>query len=600
MKKLLVKYPVELLVGLCLLLFFTTRPVDTQWNRVIFSDGLGYYAHLPAVFIYQDLEFEFYHDIKAKYLEQTERQQHTFVNYFKEETVNKYFSGAALLWLPFFLLAHLLSWLFGFEPDGYSLLYQYGIGLAGVFYLWLGSKAVYRMLQRFSDNPWHIAAALTLTILGTNLFFYAVYSGSMTHVYSFALIAWFLELAFRFNDSHNKRWLYGAALCFGLIVITRPSNGIVLFTLPFIAGSWANLKQLFATTFQRVHYWTVGLGIIGLLLFMQSLLWYLESGHWYVYTYAEEGFDFARLKWLQSLFSYRKGWFVYTPLALVAIIGLEVAFRKNKFQGWALAGFLLFMVYIISSWQVWWYGGGFGLRAYVDFYALIAVLLLFTIQWISVHGKARIVFGIGVTGMLLLNLVQTYQYQIYILPYDDINKEIYWSNFLRLQRRAQVRLDHKDVVSIKQVENDLETEMEGWGNKHTFSTEKAHSGVRSSKMQRKSPYGVIYKTRIGSNITTANGKIAVASNVWTDQEESKIVLTMSLVSEGIAYHKRSFSLSEFTIQGGWTPVEFAMDLKKLRSPEDSLVTYYWIANEKEKAFVDDVRVSFISMKEEEF
>ena len=56
--------------------------------------------------------------------------------------------GLALLLLPFFLIAHLLSYFLSYPMDGYSLLYQYAISIAALFYLWLGCKYLMRLVTK--------------------------------------------------------------------------------------------------------------------------------------------------------------------------------------------------------------------------------------------------------------------------------------------------------------------------------------------------------------------------------------------------------------------------------------------------------------------
>jgi hypothetical protein len=100
------------------------------------GDGKGYYAYLPATFIYHDQPFNFIQKTEKKYYPESTRCD--FRVNVKGKLVNKYFIGTALLWSPFFLLAHLLSHVLDLPLDGYVPLYQYSILIAAVFYLWLG------------------------------------------------------------------------------------------------------------------------------------------------------------------------------------------------------------------------------------------------------------------------------------------------------------------------------------------------------------------------------------------------------------------------------------------------------------------------------
>ena len=81
-----------------------------HWRGIIESDGKGYYAYLPAIFIYKDLNFGFFDEIeKEKYY-----NQNLYYDYRAQAngvTINKYYCGTALAELPFFVLAHISSYL---------------------------------------------------------------------------------------------------------------------------------------------------------------------------------------------------------------------------------------------------------------------------------------------------------------------------------------------------------------------------------------------------------------------------------------------------------------------------------------------------------
>ena len=62
-----------------------------HWKNIIEADGKGYYAHLPATFIYNDLNFSFFDSIEKRYPNPA-----IFYDYrvsCEGKTCNKYFSG---------------------------------------------------------------------------------------------------------------------------------------------------------------------------------------------------------------------------------------------------------------------------------------------------------------------------------------------------------------------------------------------------------------------------------------------------------------------------------------------------------------------------
>ena len=86
------------------------------------ADGKGYYAYLPAVFVYNDLNFSFFDDIeKKKYYNENHYYDYRYT--YDGKIINKYYSGTALMLSPFFLAGHLLSIISDAPADGYSKIY---------------------------------------------------------------------------------------------------------------------------------------------------------------------------------------------------------------------------------------------------------------------------------------------------------------------------------------------------------------------------------------------------------------------------------------------------------------------------------------------
>jgi hypothetical protein len=54
---------------------------------------------------------------------------------------------------------------------------------------------------------------------------------------------------------------------------------------------------------------------------LQSIIYYLQSGYFFVYSYGREGFNFLDSHMIDILYSYKKGLFVYTPVTLIAMYG---------------------------------------------------------------------------------------------------------------------------------------------------------------------------------------------------------------------------------------------------------------------------------------
>ena len=216
--------------------FFCTKDFSNKYDKVIMAEGLGYYVYLPAAFIYHDNTFSFFNEVSQKYYYPSYNPPtRNFINEFDGIRVNKYFPGVSLLWMPFFLLAHLLALLFHLPADGYSDIYQYGIGIAGIFYTWLGLRFTKKILTHFKIPALIQVAVLSILLFGTNLLLYASTWSSQTHCYSFFLIAAFFWFVIRLlSTEYDKRnFLLGMSFIFlALIISVRPQNIIILLLLP--------------------------------------------------------------------------------------------------------------------------------------------------------------------------------------------------------------------------------------------------------------------------------------------------------------------------------------------------------------------------------
>ena len=201
------------------------------WKSVISSDGIGYYAYLPSLIIYADPSWEkFTAAERANYGRPDYNPQYlTNVN---GKQVNKYFSGEAILLLPFFLTAIIFSWITGADINGLSFWFQLFTGLGSLFYLFCGLYFLKKILAwfRFSENATSIT--LAAVIAGTNLLYYAMSQPAMSHTFSFFAINSFLWLSIRFSENPARPYGTLCGLMLGLVILLRPTNLILVFALP--------------------------------------------------------------------------------------------------------------------------------------------------------------------------------------------------------------------------------------------------------------------------------------------------------------------------------------------------------------------------------
>ena len=80
---------------------------------------------------------------------------------------------------------------------------------------------------------------------------------------------------------------------------------------------------------------------------------------------------------------------------------------------------------------MWFYGGGFGMRPVIDFYVFFAILLSLLIKLSFEKKSLKWISTIAIAICIFIAQIQTYQKVNFILPWDGINKEIYWQLFLK-------------------------------------------------------------------------------------------------------------------------------------------------------------------------
>jgi len=419
------------------------------WNqegRVIAHDVKSYYAYLPAFIIHHNIGLD---SVLSKSMELNEK--YGALPSPAGKYVMQYTMGNALMYSPFFIFAHISSPLFGFAQDGYSAPYKIGLLLSSIFYLIIGMFLLIRYLSVFYKQ-YAIAFSILIIFLGTNLLYYSTLEAAMPHSYSFALICVFIYLTYKWYLNPNALLSIMLGLVIGLIVLIRPSNIIVLiFFLLYGIDSLELLKRRILLLMGKSHYLLL-MAIFSLIVWIPQLLyWKHVTGHYLYYSYGSQGFYFNNPQVLNSLFSYKKGWILYTPLMSLSFIGLFIISRYQKGLTFAIVLFLILNIYILSSWCQWWFGGSFGLRAYIDSYAILALPLTALNNYILSRRLFKgILYILLIVGLIILNLFQTSQYYHGSIHWVNMNREAYWDSFGRLKPSSNFKnLINQNYSNIK-------------------------------------------------------------------------------------------------------------------------------------------------------
>lgn len=395
-----------------------------KWQDVLESDAWGYYAYLPAVFIYNDLNFKFYDEVMHHgYFEERLAYDYRVGN--NGKVANKYFCGTALVVAPFFYGAHILSGIQGVPQDGYNRTYILSVTIAAIFYTILGLFFLAKLLQLYSAKVSDVIVVVTAIAFGTQVFYYSFGEPGMSHVYSFCfvnLFLWKIKEWFNINQHGRKNQdLLIAAFSLGIIFLIRPFNVLIILIVPFLSGNGTVLKNGWL---RFINSWKLMI-VCGLIFIctaaIQLIIYWKQTGSLWIDSYPGENFNFLKPHFYEVLFSFKKGLFIYTPLVFLAHGALFYLYKHNMFITISYLLFFSMLTYILSCWWIWYYGGSFSMRPYIEYFGVFAVLLLLLLQ--NVKNKSSVIIAIVL--LVVLCQIQTYQYRYFVIHWSEMNQSKY-------------------------------------------------------------------------------------------------------------------------------------------------------------------------------
>jgi hypothetical protein len=381
---------------------------------VMDSDMEGYYQYLPYFFL------------KGK-----EKMKHMpwARVYGDDRTLSGFTCGVAIMQLPFFLAAHAVSKFLEFKSDGYNSVYFMSVLFAAMVYVYLGLYYLFKTLSRLFSSRTALTVVLSV-FLATNLFYYTVMGPGMSHAYSFCLISLYIFHVKGFYDKPKISSALKMILPLALAVLIRPTTIIAAFYfILYDVESIKTLRQRFRFLLGHWHLLIVML-IAGIAVFSpQMSYWHLVTGKWVVYSYQSQGFDNILSPAIFTvLFGPRNGWFLYTPLMLVATAGLLYLAWIRKYSAPAILLILIAIVYINASWWVPTFSASAGYRTLVEFIPFMAIPLGFVGDWAYSKPKISKVFITLLVLFVVYNILFSFKYN----GYQWWDSEWQWKYLLHL------------------------------------------------------------------------------------------------------------------------------------------------------------------------
>ena len=246
---------------------------------------------------------------------------------------NKYAIGPALLWSPFFGLAHFLTYvsnLFGvtLALDGYTVLYQFFICLGSIFYGFLGLLFLYKINRLFFEDDVAVLSVITI-LLSTNLLNYFISEQTMPHIISMSSVALFAYLSLRDYGKKKIKSYICLGLTAGLMIMVRNQNALfMMLTLIELMTVSFGPERSRGDILISVRNGAFFLLVVVFALIPQFIVWKVIYGEFLVYSYSGEGFYFFAPKLLETLFSSRHGLISWTPIIAFALGGYILYSRR--------------------------------------------------------------------------------------------------------------------------------------------------------------------------------------------------------------------------------------------------------------------------------
>ena len=300
------------------------------------GDDTAYYSYLRSLFFDGDLDF-----IDERY--------YAHVNHFNSTgyVFSNWQLGQAVLYLPFFMVGHLLTLLYSalgypVKADGYSSPYFVATALASATYLFAGLMIMCRVLKKIVDERIAIIASVSLW-MASPLLYYTFIRQRMAHTTEFFLAALFVIAWLHYRESDKKLHHAVMGACLGLLCLVRLINAnygvlyiVDIVFLWFVGKSSKNPSKITDTLLNVLCF--VAMFLVFLL--PQFVAWNQFNG-FIISSYLLDTFQSQAIETSASsvmlgeklheiFFSAKWGLAVATPLWFAGLVGLLISGPVSK------------------------------------------------------------------------------------------------------------------------------------------------------------------------------------------------------------------------------------------------------------------------------
>jgi hypothetical protein len=371
----------RLLIGL----FVLSLPAVTP--RIYSSDEIQYFAYLRSLWFDHDVAFE--NEYRWFYDRGIGRSDGFRITFLELETpthrrVNFGTIGCAILWAPFYAAGDVTARVLhaagrDVAVDGFSKPYIAAVAYGSAFYGLAALLLAFASARRLGFD----ATVPVLAIwLGTPILFYMYVAPPMSHACSAFAVALFVWTWLRVRGEWSTRGMAALGATGALMAMVREQDlffaaGPALDFGLWALGSRTSSSQSLKPKAQGLIAAATAFAVV---FAPQAAAYVVLNGRLGPSQLVTRKMSWSGPHVLQVLFSPEHGFFVWTPIAMLAIAGLVMMTARagstapdHPQVGLCLLLMIALQVYVGGSVESWTVAGGYGQRRFV---ALTAILVI--------------------------------------------------------------------------------------------------------------------------------------------------------------------------------------------------------------------------------
>ncbi len=432
-----------------ILLFVVSLPLVNPWVR---GDGVGYYAYARSLVVSHNLQFEpdWLHANPSFYMGRVDAAGHIRADQYTStgHLDNHFTIGPALIWIPFLAVTHAAVLVADFlgariPANGFSWPYLDTMAIVTALAGFLGLFLSFRLARKYFSERSAFLATLGIWF-ASSLLVYMYFNPSWSHAHSAFVAALFLWYWDRTRAARTFGQWAVLGLIAGLMLDVYYPNA--LFLLVLLVELAVTAARIFRSSVPNRARELSSLLLESSLFSAALIVAFLPTliSRWIIYGspfatgYTEVGvWHFTNPLWGLVLCSSDLGLFSWTPILLLAGVGLLFVARRDRELGSALILAALAFYFLIATYPDWDGISSYGNRFFISLTPIFVLGLtaLIAASEALVRNK-RVAWqgAIAVVAMLVLwNLGFIFQWGMHLIPERG---PISWSEMASNQFRA--------------------------------------------------------------------------------------------------------------------------------------------------------------------